>query len=196
MSAPVLRQRQTRRVKDLARAYRRAGYRVTVNPPESELPAFLRDFQPDLVAVSDKESVVIEVKSQADLVAAEDIPMLATRVDAQPNWRFELVVTSSRRNPNTIVNADVVWERLRIARQLAGQDQVEAAFLLLWSAVEAVLRIIAAHERVNVERLAPAAMVKQLATLGVLGRGDLGILRDAADVRTALIHGYTSGTIA
>jgi uncharacterized protein YutE (UPF0331/DUF86 family) len=194
MSGSAVRQRRARRVRDLARAYRSAGYQVTVNPPESELPTFLHDFQPDLVAISDEESVVVEVKSQADLVAAEDIPQLASLVNAQPKWRFELVVTSTD-NPNQVVEADVVWERLSATHRLTGQHQFEAAFLLLWSATEAVLRIIAARERVNVERLSPAEMVKQLASLGVLGRDDQRILQRGADVRNRLVHGYTSATV-
>jgi uncharacterized protein YutE (UPF0331/DUF86 family) len=158
------------------------------------LPAFLHDFQPDLIAINDDESVVVEVKSQADLVAAEDIPQLASLVNAQPKWRFELVVTSTD-NPAQVVEVDVVWERLSATHQLTGQQQFEAAFLLLWSATEAVLRIIAARERVNVERLSPAEMVKQLASLGVLGRDDQRILQRGADVRNTLVHGYTSATV-
>jgi hypothetical protein len=163
-----------------------------VNPPDSEVPAFLRDFQVDLLATSDAESVVVQVKSQPDLVAATDLSLLAARVNAQPKWRFELVVTNPKTHRFEIADPHLVWQRLGASRQLAGQGQAEAAFLLLWSATEAVLRMIAEREDVDVDRLPPAAIVKQLSILGLVDRDDYRTLDEAAQLRNALIHGFSS----
>lgn len=195
MTASTLRLLESRRLKDVARAYRKAGYRVVVNPDESELPNFLRDFQPDLIAIADHESVVVEVKSQTGLVNAQELRSLASLVNSQPNWRFELVVTNPRTSSVDVVPTDVVWKRLNAIHQLTDQGQAEAAFLLLWSATEAVLRMIAAREDVHIERLSPDAIVKQLATLGLLAREDQRTLLAAANLRNSLVHGLATATV-
>jgi hypothetical protein len=134
----------------------------------------------------------VQVKSQADLVAATDLSLLATRINAAPKWRFELVVTNPRTNRFEIAGPPLVWQRLGASRQLAGQGQAEAAFLLLWSATEAVLRMIAEREDVDVDRLSPAAIVKQLSILGLVDREDYRTLDEAAQLRNALVHGFSS----
>ena len=55
--------RERRKIREVAREYRRAGYEVLVEPSGPQVPAFLGDYRPDLIAVGDRESVVIEVKS-------------------------------------------------------------------------------------------------------------------------------------
>src|SRR4051812_47401927 len=96
-----------RRIREIARDYMKRGYSVVFAPMPSELPVFLRRFRPDLVAKSDKESVVIEVKSTtgnaSQLIEYES---LAQAVSQHKGWRFELVLTNPVEQP--IASSDVL----------------------------------------------------------------------------------------
>lgn len=185
--------RERRKIRDLAREYRRAGYEVVVEPDGPQVPAFLGDYRPDLIAVGDKESVVIAVKSMRGFdrsVANRDI---AARIDNQPGWRFELVVTGPRNARPTqeqaVWDLQVVDGYLEQVRRLLDARDNEAAFLLLWANGEALLRRMALDEGVPVSTLSPSQLVKELTTQGVLGRSDYFVLEEAANFRNAFAHG-------
>lgn len=179
-------------MRDVAREYRNAGYEVRMHPSGTDLPSFLKDFQPDLLAVSEAESVVVEVKSQADLTSASELSLLAARISEQPGWRLELVVTNPRGTRTELADPHTLWQRIVTSRQLAMQGHAEAAFLLMWTATEAVLRIIADREDVSVDRLPPAAIVRRLSILGLVDRDDYRTLEEAAQLRNTLVHGFSS----
>jgi len=185
--------RERRKIREVAREYRRAGYEVVVEPSGRQVPAFLGDYRPDLIAVGDQESVVIEVKSTRGFDRSEENREIAARVAKQPGWRFELVVTGPRRErqieeqePWDLPVVDSYLERVR--RLLDTEDR-EAAFLLLWANAEALLRRVALKEGVPVARLSPTQLVKELATQGLLERFDYFALEKAATFRNALAHG-------
>jgi hypothetical protein len=54
--------REAQVIAKVAEDYRRRGYDVDVVPQGPRLPEFLGGFQPDLIARSPSESVVVEVK--------------------------------------------------------------------------------------------------------------------------------------
>jgi Holliday junction resolvase len=54
-----------RKIVELAGIYRGRGYNVLENPSPAELPPFLHGHQPDLIATSPADNVVIEVKGRA-----------------------------------------------------------------------------------------------------------------------------------
>ncbi|HEY2321228.1 MAG TPA: hypothetical protein VGJ82_00060, partial [Thermoanaerobaculia bacterium] len=102
------------KLEQIASEYRRKGYDVATRPREDHIPPFLRPFQPDLVATSDRDNVVVEIKSSLDL-ASESIMKLAEAVEAQSGWRFELVVV----NP-------LVAHEVPARGALAADDRVES----------------------------------------------------------------------
>jgi hypothetical protein len=185
--------RERRKIREVAREYRRAGYEVLVDPAGPQVPAFLGDYRPDLIAVGDRESVVIEVKSTRGFDRSEANREIAARVATEPGWRFELVVTGPRRGrqieeqtPWDLPVVDGYLEQVR--KLLEGQDR-EAAFLLLWANAEALLRRVALMEGVPISRLSPSQLVRELATQGVLERLDYVALDQAATFRNAFAHG-------
>jgi hypothetical protein len=70
------------------------------------------------------------------------------------------------------------------------RGHVVAALLLLWSATEGTLRLLAAREKVELESPAPGYMTKRLYTLGVLGRDQYRILDEAVRLRNQAAHGF------
>ncbi|MBM2812058.1 MAG: hypothetical protein HW416_2817, partial [Chloroflexi bacterium] len=185
--------REQRKIREVAREYRRAGYQVFVEPGGPLVPDFLGDYRPDVIAIGDQESVVIEVKSVRGFDRSDVTHDVALRVSKQPGWRFELVITNPRRG--SLTNEQNPWDllvvdnHLKQVRDLSESGQLHAAFLLLWADAEALLRHLARQEGILVNRLSPPQIVKELATQGVLDRRDYSPLEEAAAVRNALAHG-------
>jgi hypothetical protein len=146
-----------------------------------------------LIAVGDKESVVIEVKSMRGFDRSEANREIARRIDNQPGWRFELVVTGPRKERQLEEqepwDLPVVDGYLEQVRKLLATENREAAFLLLWANTEALLRRVALKEGVPVARLSPSQLVKELATQGLLERLDYFPLETAATFRNTFAHG-------
>ena len=198
-ASEVANDREQRKIREVAREYRQAGYEVLVAPGGSDVPAFLGDYRPDIIVRNDRESVVIEVKAIRGFDRSPTIQDVASRVSKQLGWRFELVVTSSRRGSQA--GDQGPWElpavdiHLKQIHDLLQTGQPQAAFLLLWANTEALLRRLALQEGVSVSGLSSPQIVKQLATQGVLERSDYSDLEKAASLRNSLAHGFGSTTV-
>lgn len=187
---------ERRRLAELAREYRGRGYTVITEPTKDQLPAFLSMFQPDMIARNAQESVVFLVKSQKTLAASPKLDDMAKAVQGKPGWRFDLVVTNPREKAGLttasdhLLNRAEVLTRLQEARELSQQEHGEAAFLLAWSATEAVLRTLAVKEKVSPERSTSEAITKNLFAHGLLDRDQYETLLEGVKVRNSLVHGY------
>jgi hypothetical protein len=151
--ADVTRTVAAQRVEELAREYRENGYEVTVWPAPEQLPDPLARFRPDLLARKADALYMVEVKARESLPDPE-LQQLANAVREQPGWRFELVLLKAESEfPGAEPwSAEEVAERLRRVEGLLKADHAEAALLLTWSAAEATLRLLAAKERLVLER--------------------------------------------
>jgi hypothetical protein len=70
------------------------------------------------------------------------------------------------------------------------QGQDDAALLLVWSSTEAALRLVAQQQRIRLENERPSYVIKQLYTLGVVGRRDYDLLQRGLEMRTTIVHGF------
>jgi hypothetical protein len=182
-------------VQRVAREYEARGYRVITRPGVRDLPDFLADFSPDIIATRADESVVIEIKTRHDLIGDSRLVVLASAIDSAPRWRFELVVTEPAVPEEAVAQAerlgvDEIQERLTAVRQVQGIGQDEAAFMLAWVAMEATLRLMAARHEVALKHAHPGYLVKMLFSFGVLDRQEYDFLMVAVRVRNMIIHGY------
>jgi hypothetical protein len=66
----------------------------------------------------------------------------------------------------------------------------DAAFILLWSSVEALPRHIVTREELPLERVPSSAVLKELFSLGLPSRRGLDIALRALSVRNSLVHGF------
>jgi len=174
--------------------YRRRGYDVEVEPASNALPEFLRGFQPDLIARKPGESVVVEVKVGTRKSAAEQLREIAERVNQQPGWRFSLVFADPD-TPDQITEAGpppmaVIEERASNAEALIGTGQNEAAFLLLWSALEGILRLLGDRAHLPLASLPPSTLVRELYSAGEISRDHFETLLELLPVRNRLVHGF------
>ncbi len=175
--------------------YRHNGYEVVVKPRGGQLPPFLARFELDLIATTGHESVVVAVKTRADLRASADLIALAGAVEAQPGWRLDLSVTPPEHvsvvdEDAESLDQDEILARATVALTLSQGQQDEAALLLAWSATEAALRVYAAREQVPLESDKPVDVVAALYSLGLLDRDDYDVLRRGLRASTIVAHGF------
>ena len=87
-----------RRLLRLAREYRREGYDVVLYPTDKDLPQVLKECSIGLIAKSEEEVVVADVRSRPNLTlnGSADLRRLAEKVETLPGWQFNLVVTNPR----------------------------------------------------------------------------------------------------
>jgi hypothetical protein len=189
-------QLERRKLSEIIRNYRRRGYEVRLAPEPDDLPAALRPFKIAAIARNDGESVAIDVKTSQSLKASTELPRLAQAVQGVPGWRLELVVTNPVHRriaaPGEALDPSDIQMRFGEAKELAHDGSDTAAMLLAWSAVEGALRLMAQREGIAIERDAPDYILRKLVVLGLLGHADYRVLRSAAEVRDALVHGFTS----
>jgi hypothetical protein len=185
---------QAQIVARVADDYRRRGYEVQIEPASNAIPEFLRDFHPDLIARKPGDSVVVEVKVGTRTSAAEQLREIAERVNQQPGWRFSLVFADPDR-PDQIIEAEppplaVIEERARNADALIATGQNEAAFLLLWSSLEGLLRLLGQQAQLPLASLPPSTLVRELYSAGEITRDQFETLLELLPVRNQLVHGF------
>lgn len=180
-------------VAKVAETYRRRGYDVVIAPGAGTLPEFLEGASPDLIARASTESVVVEVKVGTRTSVAEKWGDLAQRIQRQSGWRFELVFVDPR-DPEPVFEGPkpslaALEERARNAGTLLQGTQSEAAFLLLWSALEGALRLIAERATLPLATLPTSALLRELYSAGEISRDHFEEALRLLPIRDQLSHG-------
>lgn len=188
------------KIAELTAEYQSEGYAVSIRPVGTELPEFLRSFEPDLIATSSRESIVVEVKASSAMDAGQ-ITRLAEAVERQPGWRFEVVFVSQpvaaeipaveQLAPEAQVN-----RLLSSAEALFAKGEIEAAAMLAWSAAETILRRSAQLVAPEMERQSSARVLKHLYALGRIEPGTYEKLLLLMQFRNAVAHGFEARTSA
>ena len=173
--------------------YRRRGYQVEVEPKEPALPKFLDGYRPDLIARNSTESVVVEVKVGTRTSVAERLREVAERVNREPGWRFSLVFVSPDQ-PDQISEVraaplSLLEKRASNADTLLKSGQTEGAFLLLWSALEGILRTLGHQAQLPLESLPPSTLIRELYSAGEIDMDQFDTLMRILPVRNLLVHG-------
>ena len=193
-------ERERRRVSEVARDFRQRGYEVELSPSPSELPSILHNYRPDIIARSETETVVIEVRSKGTYSDMKQFAQIAEDIHSEPGWRFELVVTNPARpdTGNTIPLRQTL-ERLHTAQDLSESPRyTEAALLLAWSGIEPLIRSWAeVIEHSNRKRsLSPGTLAKTAYSLGIVNKKELAVLESAAAYRNSVVHGFETQVLS
>ncbi len=191
MSTQTLAERVVAKV---AEDYRRRGYDVAIRPRGAEIPEFLSDYQPELIARSAADSVVVDVKVGTRTSVAERFREIAERVNQQSGWRFSLVFVNPDQ-PDQISEAPLaplpeLQERVKNADTLLQSGQSEAAFLLLWSALEGIMRVLAHRAQLPLENLPPSTLIRELYSAGEISHEQFDKLLSLLPLRNRLVHGF------
>jgi len=186
---------EAEKINTLAAEYRAKGYDVRVHPDRGDLPSFMFGLNPDMIAMSDDDKVVIDVKSAREF-DADRVQQLAEFVQQQPPWRYEISLVNLPTAPDVpavedLATDDQVQRLIANAELLATQQhQIEAAALLAWSAVEAILRRVARAAAPEIERQSSARVLKHLYALGHVQPDIYETLLRLLTFRNAVAHGF------
>jgi uncharacterized protein YutE (UPF0331/DUF86 family) len=185
------------KIKQVAKDYEKNGYSVVIEPHGSNIPSFIKGYRPDIIAMSDNDNVVIEVKTRADLSTIERLKDIADVINKRENWRFELIVTTTKqeaKTETTRLNVDLdlseIKRNLEQVKKLAEQDLLTAAFVLCWANMESISRQLLLEDKKNLSNKTPLALIKTLFSFGYLNRTDLESLEKLFQTRNLLVHGY------
>jgi uncharacterized protein YutE (UPF0331/DUF86 family) len=189
--------RERERLLTIANEYRNKGYEVEFQPSPEDIPDFLKNYHPNLIARRKDESVVIEVASRHSLNASssQNLSKLAQLIEQHPKWRLDLVMT----NPEEVLHlpkTEGSLQKQEIVSQLPGvrqlaEQHLESALLYAWSLVEATLRLVAENEKFGFQQFdSPRYLIKLLVTEGVISREDYELLMNALSLRHTIAHGF------
>ncbi len=188
---------ELKRVRDIARAYSKQGYEVSINPTKGDLPSFLIGYQPDLIARKNDDHVIIEVVSSASRKSrAKQLRKFAKSAAERRGWRFELVSASGdfSSQEQEYWGADELRNQLDSALNLKDQRYHVAAILQGWSAFEASARLALSGTIAEYRPPSPSYLVKALYNEGLIDRSGYDAAIFFANLRNAAAHGYkTSG---
>ncbi|MEH1904150.1 MAG: hypothetical protein V7L04_22755 [Nostoc sp.] len=184
------------KLKSLVEKYESQGFRVFSEPKTNELPFDLGNYQPDMIAIKDGAGLVIEVKTSISRVSVDRLQALAEEVSTHPGWRFLLVTLEdieAKSLPGTseeLPSWQELTDRFFQAHRLIENDEIEPAFLFMWSIFEGALRKRAIDVSIPIERFPFIGLLKHLYSLGELSISQFDLTQACFEVRNRLAHGY------
>lgn len=180
---------------ELARNYEAKGFTVKVLPAPGDIPFDLGGYQADLLAEKDDQHLLIEVKRAGTPLSVDRLQSLAETIRQQPGWQLLLVPATegpgqSLRTTSQLASWPATTERARRASALLASGETEAAFLMLWVTLEALLRRHAEQIALPVDRQPTSALLNYLYSQGELTFEQFQLALKAQQVRNQLVHGF------
>ncbi len=187
----------------IAQQYRNEGYAVLTHPGADHLPAFAADFGVDMLATRGDERLLVQVKKdRADLEDAPNIPQQAEITNAQPGWRYDLVVLEQDNPVRRIARMAGEPTVEQIGQMLDEADRVlkvvtpRAAFALAWAGLEAAMRRTAQRSglggRIGTQ---PPILIRELYSSGRISPEEFRRLEAIRHLRTEIVHGLAPPAI-
>ena len=189
-------------IRKVADQYARQGYEVVLRPRRQNVPAFLGDFQPDLIARKAGESVIVQLTNRRELARNPQLPFVADAVTSNAGWRLDLVVDGEQSPwPDPVADANEPSPRdiaalVESSRRLSSLGELTGACLTAWSAIEASLRAIAATNSLPRDLKNPIAVLKTVYAHGLLARAEYSLLAETMRVRNAAAHGLRPSSLS
>ena len=187
------------KVESLIKKYRDEGFTVTKEPQPNEIPFDLDNYQPDILATKNEHEsgligLIIEVKTSISPVSVERLQSVAEEISRHPGWRFLLVTLEDIEAESLPGTSEELpsWEELinyfSQVSKLIENNNIEPAFLFLWSVFEGALRKRAVDVSISVERLPVIRLLRSMYSLGELSKFDS--IQACLEQRNRLAHGY------
>lgn len=178
---------EQRKIRAVAREYERKGYRVVMLRRGGRLPAFLDGIEPDLVAESEQDKVVIEVMRSDAVRGSNDLVEIAERVSREPGWRFELRTIAPLQRAS-VPSEERMASLEAQAREVARLGFADAAYLFAYAALEELLTDLAVQHGLWVAKMPFMQAVGELVSLGVISAEALETVNHARKRRHRLVH--------
>ncbi len=171
--------------------YIAAGYRI-IQEPSPEFAPPVHGYTPDFIAVRGSERVAVEVKARASVAEAQGLQHIASEFSHFSGWRLDLFVGSQSPSPSSLpspIDKTAIKDRVFTADLVAAErHDYSVASLLLWTAVEAVLRHLLSDYGTDMARLGPR-MAKTALSDGLITDDEFVTLERLANIRNQVVHG-------
>jgi hypothetical protein len=158
------------------------------------LPAGLKDFSPDAVAVGPSRKLVVEVVREGAASKAR-LRRLRELLGGQTEWELRAVLLSPIETPLPVgeVSRRSIEETLALIDRLIKEGRKGPALLMSWATFEAISRSILPEKFAKPQT--PGRIVEVLANSGHITPSDADRLRSLADARNKLVHGGLNAPI-
>jgi hypothetical protein len=188
-------------IERIAKRYRDEGYDVIVLPQGDQIPPFLAGFRLDMIATRGNEYVVVEVKTnRIDLSSDPYAARLAQIINAQPDWRLDLVVLEAETQVERAAQeasepSDAQLDQLlKSADELAEKGYAPYACVVAWAGLEAAMRRVR-DEGELYGKTSAIELMRTMYSNGILSREQFDRLRNSYKIRTQVVHGLVPSRI-
>jgi hypothetical protein len=184
------------KVKSLAQKYKNEGFRVLTEPKTDELPFDLGNYQPDMIAIKDGSGLVIEIKTSLSRLSVDSLQALSEEVSQHSGWRFLLLTLEDIEGKflpgisEELPSWQELTDRFIQVHKLIGNDEIEPAFIFMWSIFEGALRKRAVDVSIPIERFPAIGLLRHLYSLGELSISQFDLAQACFEVWNRLAHGY------
>lgn len=179
---------EQRKLRSIARRYERDGYRVTMPWQGGSPPAFLEGFKPDLIAESEQDRVVVEVKRSNAVRGSNQLLEVAKRVSREPGWRFELVTVPSIEQVSVPTAERMDFTESR-TRQVIDIGLTDLAYVYAFVVLEELLNDLALQNGLKAAKTPLAQTARNLVSRGVISQEAFSTIEEARTVRNHVMHG-------
>ena len=170
--------------------YEKRGYTFVAHPTGDLVPEFLRGYRPDALAISERDSIVIEVKARRSPDGQKSLAQIAERVARQPNWKFEIYSAGDFPRPIYDRPSEAeLSQLLEEIRRLQDAGFGRAALVMAWAALEAVARALRSENTAASGPMIPSEIVEWLSRTGHVDGPTGRLLRNMIKTRNAVVHG-------
>jgi uncharacterized protein YutE (UPF0331/DUF86 family) len=192
-----IRQAEHNKIRQIAKNYQENGYKVIIEPRGFDIPEFIENYQPDIIASNEKETVVIEIKMRSDFSTIDRLRDVADAINKKENWRFELIVTGIKQenktdNDKSNIDLDIseIEKSIKEVKIIVKQGLYSAAFILCWANLESLSRQLLLDDKKNLKNKTPLVLIKTLFAFGYLNRTEYESLKKLFMLRNQIVHGY------
>lgn len=190
--------REQEKVKELANEYRLKGFEVIVDPSPNDLPLFLRNtnYKPDIIARSEYENLIIEVKSSKTISDAKNLQQISALVNNHEGWDFIFVLTNPKKPEESESQAylnekeDIILGFSKLKELIYLNHQFhDIAFIYLWILIEAILRYGLYLSGIEVKTIDLRSLIRNSQVIGIISKTDHNIFLNYIEKRNLIVHG-------
>lgn len=181
-------------LENLRKDFEARAYRFIAHPSIHDLPTFLKSYRPDAIAISDRDRVIIEIKTTKALQRSEvNLAKIVKEIPPNEGWRYVVVyagqdISDLEYIPRSSKNQ--ITRTISDAKDLIKQGYNQVSMLLIWSVLEALARRIYPDDIRFVQKpLSSSEIVERLAMEGELDIDEAKRLRSLRSLRNLIAHG-------
>jgi REase_AHJR-like len=183
------------KLKSTAQELSENGYKVLIEPSNSDLPFELGGYRPDLIAIKNDGGIVLEIKTSLNRLSIDRFQDIAERISSHSGWRFLLVTLDDINekilpsNQSDLPSWDDLDSQLNKLNTLIQESFFEPALLFFWSILEAAMRKRSIVQNIPIWRFPENNLLKHIFSSGEISVSDFDLFNTCLELRNKSAHG-------